>query len=158
LGGGAGHRRKLVAFFIGGQKHITTEGTKDTEFMRRIFIIIIALGISELAAATTYYVSSSSGNDANSGTSAGAAWQTVGKVNGQSFLPGDSVLFKRGDVWNESLAPASSGTSGSPITFDAYGSGPAPNLTGYYAVPASGWVQVTGNAWKAPLPATYPLT
>jgi len=110
---------------------------------------------SGLASATTYYVSSSTGNDANGGTSSGAAWQTVAKVNGQTFLPGDSILFKRGDVWNESLAPASSGSSGNPITFDAYGTGAAPNLTGYYAVPSTAWVLVTGNAWKAAVPAGY---
>ncbi|MGA7909441.1 MAG: hypothetical protein WCA16_18685 [Candidatus Sulfotelmatobacter sp.] len=122
--------------------------------MKRILIIIV-LGVSELASAATYYVSSSTGNDSNSGTSGGAAWQTIAKVNAQTFQPGDSVLFKRGDVWNESLVPPSSGTSGNPITLDAYGTGPAPNLTGYYAVPSSAWVLVSGNAWKAPLPETY---
>jgi len=64
-------------------------------------------------------------------------------------------LLKRGDVWNESLAPPSSGTSGNPIMFDAYGTGAAPNLTGYYAIPASAWVNVTGNAWKAAVPSTF---
>jgi len=123
--------------------------------MKRIFTIIMLLGLSELAGATTYYVSSSTGSDTSSGTSVSTAWQTIGKVNGQTFQAGDSILFKRGDVWNESLTPASSGAAGNPITFDAYGSGPAPNLTGYYAVPSSAWVLVTGNAWKAPLPATY---
>jgi hypothetical protein len=108
-----------------------------------------------LGSATTYYVSSSTGNDANGGTSAGAAWQTIAKVNAQTFVAGDSILFRRGDVWNESLVPASSGASGNPITFDAYGSGPAPTLTGYYAVPPQAWVPVSGNAWKAALPATY---
>ena len=129
--------------------------------MRRI--LVIALLMSPLgtqiwgvpAFATTYYVSSSTGSDANSATSASTPWQTIAHVNAQTFQPGDSILFKRGDVWNESLAPASSGTSGSPITFDAYGTGTAPNLTGYYVVPSSAWVLVTGNAWKAPLPATY---
>jgi hypothetical protein len=110
---------------------------------------------SAMASATTYYVSSSTGNDANNGTSSSTAWQTIAHVNGQSFQPGDSILFKRGDVWNESLVPASSGSSGNPITFDAYGTGAAPNLTGYYAVPATAWVLVTGNAWKAPVPAIY---
>jgi hypothetical protein len=115
---------------------------------------LLVFTLSGVAAGTTYYVSSSQGNDANSGTSATAAWQTIAHVNAQTFQPGDSVLFRRGDVWNESLAPASSGASGNPITFDAYGTGPAPNLTGYYAVPASAWVQVYGftNAWKAQLP------
>jgi hypothetical protein len=121
----------------------------------RKIIVFTFLVWSSMAWGATYYVSSSTGNDANNGTSSSTAWQTIARVNGQSFLPGDSVLFKRGDVWNESLTPASSGSSGNPIAFDAYGSGAAPNLTGYYAVPAAAWVLVTGNAWKAPLPATY---
>jgi hypothetical protein len=108
-----------------------------------------------VAFAATYYVSSSTGNDGNNGTSSETAWQTIAHVNGHTFLPGDSVLFKRGDVWNESLVPPSSGSSGNPITFDAYGTGAAPNLTGYYAVPSTAWVLVTGNAWKAAVPAGY---
>src|ERR1700686_3781921 len=122
--------------------------------MRRILIIML-ITWSGLAWGPTYYVSSSTGSDANGGTAMSAAWQTIAHVNGQAFLPGDSILFKRGDVWNESLAPASSGSSGNPITFDAYGTGPAPNLTGHYAVPAAAWVQVIGNAWKAAVPASY---
>jgi hypothetical protein len=121
----------------------------------RKVIVFVFLVWSSLASATTYYVSSSAGSDASNGTSASTPWQTIGHVNAQTFQPGDSVLFKRGDVWNESLAPASSGTSGNPITFDAYGTGAAPNLTGYYAVPSTAWVLVTGNAWKAPVPASY---
>ena len=127
---------------------------EESKFVQRIFIIVLLVW-SSLASATTYYVSSSTGSDSNSGTSSSTAWRTIAHVNGQSFQPGDSVLFKRGDAWNESLAPASSGSSENPITFDAYGSGAAPNLTGYYAVPATAWVLVTGNAWKAPVPATY---
>ncbi len=122
--------------------------------MKTIFIILM-IELSGLASATTYYVSSSSGNDANGGTSSLTAWQTIAKVNSQTFLPGDSILFRRGDIWNESLVPPSSGAAGNPITFDAYGTGPAPNFTGYYAVPSSAWVLVTGNAWKAPLAASY---
>jgi hypothetical protein len=92
----------------------------------RKIILFAFLVWSGLASATTYYVSSSTGNDSNNGTSSATAWQTIAHVNGQSFQPGDSVMFKRGDVWNESLTPASSGSSGNPITFDAYGSGAAP--------------------------------
>ncbi len=117
--------------------------------------LVAFLLIAAPAFATTYYVSSSTGSDGNSGMSSSSAWQTIGHVNAQTFQPGDSVLFRRGDVWNESLIVPSSGSSGNPITFDAYGTGPAPNLTGYYAAPASTWVHVSGNAWKAPLPATY---
>ncbi len=121
----------------------------------RVLVATLVTFPGALASATTYYVSSSLGNDSNSGTSSSAAWQTVAKVNGRTFVAGDSILFRRGDVWNESLVPASSGASGNPITFDAYGSGAAPNLTGYYAVPPQTWVLVSGNAWKAALPAVY---
>ncbi len=118
-----------------------------------VIVLVLEFGSSSLAA--TYYVSSSTGSDGNSGTASTAAWRTIAHVNAQTFLPGDSILFRRGDVWNESLAPPSSGASGNPIAFDAYGNGPAPNLTGYYAVPTSAWVFVTGNAWKALVPPTY---
>jgi hypothetical protein len=122
--------------------------------MGKVVCFLIVLW-SWIAHATNYYVSSSTGNDSNSGTASSTAWQTIAHVNAQTFQPGDSILFRRGDLWNESLVPPSSGTSGNPIAFDAYGAGPAPNLTGYYAVPSSAWVLVTGNAWKAPLPANY---
>src|SRR5258706_14826904 len=55
--------------------------------VRRV-IVFAFLVWSGLASATTYYVSSSTGNDANGGTSSGAAWQSGAKVNGQTFFPG----------------------------------------------------------------------
>jgi hypothetical protein len=122
--------------------------------MRCILSAILVIW-SCAASASTYYVSSSTGNDTNNGTASTSAWKTIGHVNGQTFQPGDSILFKRGDVWNESLAPPSSGSSGNPIVFDTYGTGAAPNVTGYYAVPTTMWVLVSGNAWKAPLPTVY---
>jgi hypothetical protein len=121
----------------------------------RITFIILILALCGVASGTTYYVSSSAGSDSNNGTSAATAWKTIAKVNGQTFVAGDSILLKRGDVWNESLVPSGSGATGTPITFDAYGTGAPPNLTGYYAVPSTAWVLVTGNAWKAPLPSVY---
>src|SRR5579863_3733868 len=124
--------------------------------LRKTGLAVAALfAFVPLAGATTYYVSSSTGNDGNAGTSLGAAWQTIGHVNAQTFAAGDSILFKRGDIWNESLVPPSSGSAGNPITFDAFGTGAPPNLTGYFAVPPASWIFVTGNAWKAPVPATY---
>jgi len=61
-------------------------------------------------------------------------------------------LLARGDVWREPLTPPSSGSSGNPIVFDAYGSGTAPEITGYQAM--SGWSLVSGNVWSTPLNAT----
>ncbi len=89
--------------------------------------------------ATTYFVAAG-GSDSNSGTSSGAAWQTVAKVNAASFSAGDSVLFNRGDVWYaSSLVVPSSGASGSPITFGAYGSGANPIIKGATNFSTSGY-------------------
>ena len=89
--------------------------------------------------ATTYYVAAA-GSDSNSGTSSGSPWQTVAKVNGTSFSAGDSVLFNRGDVWYaSSLVVPSSGASGSPITFGAYGSGANPIIKGATNLSTSGF-------------------
>lgn len=122
--------------------------------MRRLLILVV---LSAYACASTYYVSSSAGNDNNSGTSA-APWRTLasvstGGVHASLIVAGTTVLLARGDVWTESLVPPASGTSGNPITFDAYGAGPAPEITGYKAL--TGWAQVSGyaNEWSAPLTA-----
>ena len=104
---------------------------------------------------STYYVDSACGADGNNGTTSQTPWKTIAKVNAATLVAGDTVLFKRGGVWNESLAPAASGTTGSPISFDAYGAGPAPLLTGYLALPAASWTQVgSTNVWKATVTAS----
>src|SRR6185369_56254 len=81
---------------------------------RLIALLGTVLGVASMAGATSYYVDATAGNDSNSGLSAGAAWKTIGKVNAATFAAGDQILFKRGEVWRESLVPPSSGTSGSP--------------------------------------------
>jgi hypothetical protein len=115
--------------------------------MRKVIWVLVCLAAP--AWATTYYVSASSGNDTSSGTSAETAWKTLARVNTASFAPGDAILLKRGDTWNETLIPPSSGTSGSMISFDAYGSGPAPTISGYKDLAA--WTQGSGNVWSTSL-------
>src|SRR4030095_11250184 len=81
-------------------------------------------------ASVTYYVSSSSGSDANPGTQA-SPWKTLAKVSSASplFKPGDSILLKRGDTWYEQFNITSqAGASGTPITYGAYGSGALPTV------------------------------
>ncbi|MGY4884092.1 MAG: right-handed parallel beta-helix repeat-containing protein, partial [Nanobdellota archaeon] len=85
----------------------------------------------------TFYVSSSSGDDGNTGTSPSSPWKTIGKVNSYNFLPGDGILFKRGDTFYGSLNVGSSGNSGNPITYGAYGSGEKPVISGFTTV--TGW-------------------
>ncbi|MFL6076442.1 MAG: hypothetical protein ACJ73S_23870 [Mycobacteriales bacterium] len=94
------------------------------------------------AAGTVYYVDSSAGRDANSG-SASAAWKSLSKVNGFGFLPGDTVKFKRGGTWTGTLTLSRSGKQGSPITVDAYGDGSLPTITGN----VTNCVTVSGSWW-----------
>lgn len=77
-----------------------------------------------------YYVDASSGNDSNDGLSAKSAWKTLDKVNSSKYSPGDSILFKAGEVWNGQLEIECDGAKGHPIVFSRYGSGAKPQING----------------------------
>lgn len=115
-----------------------------------------ALGLMLLAhtvlAGTTFYVKNG-GNDNANGTSDGEAWATINRVHEEfeavvnPIGPGDSVLFKCGDKWDEQLVITQSGSeSGGSIdwiTIGAYGSGNRP-IIGYDEV-LSGWSATGGG-------------
>ena len=75
--------------------------------------------------AKTYYVSNS-GKDFHTGLSEEQAWATTLKVNSSNFKPGDSILFKKGDVWRERILFPSSGTDSNHIIISSYGIGNKP--------------------------------
>jgi parallel beta-helix repeat protein len=107
---------------------------------------------SNTSSYTSYYVDSIAGSDANNGTSSSSPWRTVAKVNSTSFSPGTHVLFKKGDLWRETLSPFASGEAGNPIVFDAYGTGAAPILSGANLLPQSTWTLCSdcqSNVWRA---------
>ena len=125
--------------------------------MRQLLLIVVLSGYAFASAGNVYFVSSSAGNDSYTATQAqnpATPWKTLAKVNSFSFVAGDRVLLARGDVWREPLVPSSSGITNVPIAFDAYGTGAAPEITGYQAL--SGWTQVAGytNQWKVSFPVT----
>jgi hypothetical protein len=102
---------------------------KKCVFVAWIFVIAIIVFVYNdraYAAGTTYYVSSSTGNDYNNGTSAGTPWKTLAKISNVTFNPGDKLLLKSGDTWNESVSLNGSGTALLPIQMTAYGSGSKP--------------------------------
>lgn len=78
----------------------------------------------------TFYVSSSTGDDANDGLSPTAPWKTLNKVSNTTFIPGDKILLKAGDAWDGQLWPKGSGAEGSPIIIDQYGTGNKPLING----------------------------
>lgn len=104
--------------------------------------------------AQNYYVDATNGNDSWQGTlpdaqGANGPWKTLSKVNQTYFVPGDSVLLKCGQIWNETLAVTSSGVAGSPVTYGAYGSCNGinkPVIDG--SAPVNGWVDMGGGIYS----------
>lgn len=90
----------------------------------------------------SFYVDNA-GSDAANGLTPATAWQTVAKVNGTTLTAGQSVGFKRGGTWRETLTVPSSGSAGSPITFAAYSTGANPVLSGGTVLNTSGYVLAT---------------
>lgn len=77
-----------------------------------------------------YYVKNG-GNDGLDGLSDANAWASLGKVTGAGLGGGDTVLFKRGSRWRETLHSFQTGASaGSRLTFGAYGTGEKPIIDG----------------------------
>jgi len=80
--------------------------------------------------ARTFYVSHSEGNDSFDGVAAKAAggsgpWKTLTRASIE-YIPGDTILLKRGDTWNEEFNPKGNGTPGQPISISGYGTGSRP--------------------------------
>ena len=110
-------------------------GIKYCFFIGITFVIFVFSDVRIFAA--TYYVSNS-GSDSNSGLTAEMAWKTLDKVNRTFLKPGDKVLFRSGDTWAGTIKVNSSGKKGYPITYDAYGSGAKPVISGWTTI--TGWV------------------
>ena len=96
---------------------------------------------AETITGTQYYVDSVGGSDTNTGTSESAAWKSLDKVTSSSFAAGDVVNFKRGSTWNTTLTIASNGSNGSPVTYQAYGTGTAPTID----TSANDGIDISGN-------------
>ena len=121
--------------------------------MRAVLAAGLALALAPAAGAATYYVSSSSGDDGNSGTTVGSPVKTIAKVNTLNLQPGDEVRLVCGDIWRaERLVVTRSGSAGQPITFtsDPLGCADQPVISGAQRI--DGWVSDGGgNVYRADL-------
>jgi hypothetical protein len=77
------------------------------------------------ASGTVFYVDSTGGNNANSGTTPNSAWQILTKLNGTRFSAGDKILFKTSGSWIGTLSPLGSGATNSAIVISSYGTNAA---------------------------------
>lgn len=101
-------------------------------------ILFIFLITSQIFAQTTYYISSTDGDDSDNGLTEATAWATMQKLS-SSMVAGNIYLLKRGDTFNPgSLVDGRRGVlvvdnldaSASAYTYiDAYGSGNPPVIS-----------------------------
>lgn len=96
--------------------------------MKRYLIILGLFLTVGTYAQTTYFVDNLSGNDVNSGTSRQSPFKTLERVYSIKLNPGDSMLFKRGSVWNGNLVINGSGSPNRKVVVGVYGSGLSPVL------------------------------
>lgn len=97
------------------------------------FPVIFLLAVSVLASggsanANVYYVDAIEGKDINEGLAPDGAWRTIDRVNEARLLPGDSVLFRAGQIWNKGIVATHSGEENNFIVYGMYGEGDRPLL------------------------------
>lgn len=106
-----------------------------------VHILFLSIAAMLPLQAATYYVSSSSGSDTNTGTSSSAPRKTLAGLTGKKT--GNTILLKRGDIFFESMSGFSNCTIG------AYGSGDKPVLCGFTILRGnSSWTQESAGIWK----------
>ena len=102
-----------------------------------LFVLLFCLFSCIDIRASVVYVSSSVGNDTNTGLEIQFPVKTVKNALGI----GDSVMLKSGDVFFESFS-----LTGKYLS--RYGEGPLPKICGYKRVEKEKWVYVGSNIWK----------
>lgn len=114
---------------------------------RLTLFLLFLLCLSTTTYGASYYFSTASGNDSRSAIEAqnpSTPWKTISKLNliFNSLKPGDNIFFKRGEVFYGTINITTSGSTGNPIKFGAYGNGSIPTITSL--VTLTGW-KSTGN-------------
>jgi hypothetical protein len=130
--------------------------------MRGIFVLVLvvfALLIPSVNA-TTYYVDATGGNDNYNGLypdyqgGSDGPWKTWNKVRGRTYSAGDTIRFRRDEVWNDityAWTMDDSGEPGNYITIEDYDTGNKPVWDLEKELQGSTWTEETGegsNIWS----------
>jgi len=126
---------------------------------KRLFLLFFLIWYSERSYSANYYLSASSGNDERTLKEAqhpDTPWQSLNRLNDYipQLNPGDSVLFKSGDVFYGSLNLKKSGTSEKPIVFSHYGEGAPPVISGFSTL--KNWEKSAPGIYFTHVPQTTP--
>ena len=112
-----------------------------------LMLVLLAINVQ----ATTYYINWTGGSDSNSGLSASAPFKSINKSNNMSLVPGDSILFARGETWRmttDAFINFRSGNSSGYVTYGAYGTGSKPVFLSSYNISSPlNWTNQTATVW-----------
>lgn len=114
----------------------------------RTLTLLLFLCFFIKAEAESYYFSTSTGDDSRSTSEAQnplTPWKTISKLNdfSKKLDAEDAVFFKRGDVFTGTLIAQSN------VTYDAYGIGPKPVITGLATI--TGWTGLGNGLYEKTL-------
>jgi len=117
--------------------------------MKKFLTVLFILSAAVVSAAPkNYYMSSSTGNNGNTGQAPAQAWATLDKLNSMmnNIVAGDSILFKKGDAFYGTIIMTRNGTTQLPIIIASYGTGAKPIISGLVSL--TGWTNVSGSLWE----------
>ncbi len=121
-----------------------------TEIMRSGFFVFLLLStFSQMTYGKTYYFSSSEGKDRYKTSTESKPWKSISKLNKimDQLVPGDMILFKRGDIFDGELIITTSGNAANPIIFGAYGDGDPPVISGFTSVQS--WTSLGDGIYRS---------
>lgn len=112
---------------------------------KHIFFLLSFISFKVFA--TNYYIKND-GNDGAAGTSPANAWASISKLNAsfKLIVPGDSILFKCGDVFYGKIIAGKSGSASAQIVFSCYGTGVKPIISGFTNL--NNWINSGGGIFK----------
>lgn len=117
-------------------------------------LVLLCCVMAVFAHARTFYFSSSTGIDAPTRTTTQAQnqstpWKSLAQASSllAGAAVGDTLLFKRGDVFYGAMSILTSGTAAKPIVIGAYGTGAAPVFTGFVTI--NNWTSLGNGIFES---------
>ena len=127
-------------------------------FIKLVFIILlISIFIPNQSWASSYHFSSTTGNDnytSQQAKNSNTPWKSINKLNlvFPTLIAGDSILFKRGEIFEGAITISKSGSAFAPIVFSAYGQGNTPVISGLTGL--WNWTALGNGIYESPLSVT----